>query len=63
MIYFKDLEAWELDELQGCIDLSEDTYNKFVPLKKMWRDKPRHYWTDILSDKKGKMIPYMKDLN
>lgn len=41
MIYFKDLEAWELDELyERCIDLSEDTYNKFVPLKKMWRDKP-----------------------
>lgn len=37
MIYFKDLEVWELDELyERCIDFLEDIYNKFVFLKKMW---------------------------
>lgn len=58
------LTAWELQELyRRCVDLAEETDNRYVPLYQMWRDKPRHYWKDIFYKKKGNMIPYMKDFN
>lgn len=58
------LTAWELQELYGrCVDLAEETDNRYVPLYQMWRDKPQHYWKDIFYKKKGNMIPYMKDFN
>lgn len=64
MIYLIDLETEELGELYDrCVDLAEETKDEFVPLYHMWRDKPHHYWRDICRNKKGKMIPYMKDLN
>lgn len=60
----KDLTTWELQELYGrCVDLAEETDNRYVPLYQMWRDKPQHYWKDIFYKKKGNMIPYMKDFN
>lgn len=64
MIYLIDLETEELGELYDrCVDLAEEKKVEFVPLYHMWRDKPHHYWRDICRNKKGKMIPYMKDLN
>uniref|UniRef100_A0A8W8N4W9 Uncharacterized protein n=1 Tax=Magallana gigas TaxID=29159 RepID=A0A8W8N4W9_MAGGI len=58
------LTARELQELYGrCVDLAEETDNRYVPLYQMWRDKPQHYWKDIFYKKKGNMIPYMKDFN
>lgn len=46
-----------------CVDLAEETDNRYAPLVQMWRDKPHYYWNDIIQNKSGMMIPYMKDFN
>ncbi|XP_062575932.1 phytanoyl-CoA hydroxylase-interacting protein-like [Saccostrea cucullata] len=58
------LTAEEIQELyERCADFAEETDCRYAPIYQMWRDKPDHYWRDIFQNKRGAMIPYIKDFN